>query len=124
MIILFLFISLFIGINIRTGVIVGVIALAIFLTYLFIKQSKKIAFIMLFTSLLGVGLSFIRPTFTKERYQLLVTEVKDNYYIGSSSFEKLYVYEKLFASSSQPLLTDESCFPLLSVHFGDTVAVS
>lgn len=49
---------------------------------------------MLFTSLLGVGLSFIRPTFTKERYRLLVTEVKDNYYIGSSSFEKLYVYEK------------------------------
>lgn len=94
MIILFLFISLFIGINIRTGVIVGVIALAIFLTYLFIKQSKKIAFIMLFTSLLGVGLSFIRPTFIKERYRLLVTEVKDNYYIGSSSLEKLYVYEK------------------------------
>ncbi|MBO5578565.1 MAG: MBL fold metallo-hydrolase [Bacilli bacterium] len=89
-----MFISLFIGINIRTGVIVGVIALAIFLTYLFIKQSKKIVFIMLFTSLLGVGLSFIRPTFTKERYRLLVTEVKDNYYIGSSSFEKLYVYEK------------------------------
>ena len=42
---------------------------------------------------MGVGLSFIRPTFIKERYQGVVIEVKDNYYIFSSTFEKIYVYE-------------------------------
>ena len=42
---------------------------------------------------MGVGLSFIRPSFTKERYSGFITEVKDNYFIFSSSLEKFYVKE-------------------------------
>ena len=44
--------------------------------------------------LAGVGLSFIRPSFSKKEYSSLVTEVKENYFLVSSSFEKLYVYQK------------------------------
>lgn len=39
-------------------------------------------------------MSFIRPSFNKNEYSSVVTEVKDNYFIVSSSFEKLYVYQK------------------------------
>lgn len=44
--------------------------------------------------LLGVGLSFIKFDYQKEEYSSVVMEVRDNYYIVSSSFEKLYIYEK------------------------------
>ena len=43
--------------------------------------------------LLGVGLSFIRPSFNRHNYNAVVIDVRDNYYIVSSSLERLYVYE-------------------------------
>ena len=49
---------------------------------------------MMISSLLGVGLSFIRPSFNKSEYVSVVTEVKDNYFIVSSSLEKMYIYQK------------------------------
>lgn len=44
-------------------------------------------------TIFGVGLSFIKPSFNKETYSGFIVEVKDNYFILSSSLEKLYVYE-------------------------------
>ena len=44
--------------------------------------------------LIGVGLSFIRPQFNKSEYCGIVEEVKENYFIFNSTFEKLYVYQK------------------------------
>lgn len=94
MIILFLFLSLFIGISIRYSIILGLIEAFFLLGFVIYRFSKKHACIALITILLGVGLSFIRFDFQKEKYQALVVEVKDNYVIVSSSLEKLYVYEK------------------------------
>lgn len=93
MIVLVLFLALFIGINIRENIIVSLIGLVLLLAFAFFKRGKRIAVLSIIVSLMGVGLSFIRPTFVKEQYQGVVVEVKDNYYIFSSSFEKMYVYE-------------------------------
>ena len=49
---------------------------------------------MIISSLIGVGLSFIRPSFNKKEYISVVEEVKENYFIVNSSFEKLYIYQK------------------------------
>lgn len=94
MILLFLFISLFIGINIKSFILLGIIEAALLLMFLYFRVSKKFSIISLGVILLGVGLSFISPRYEKEEYQSLVVEVKENYYIASSSFEKFYVYEK------------------------------
>ena len=62
--------------------------------FLFYKKNRRNIVIATILTLVGVGLSFIRPTFTKERYSGFVTEVRDNYFIFSSSLEKFYVSEK------------------------------
>lgn len=91
---LFLFLSLLIGINIRYAAILGIIEAVLLVGFVLYRYSKKIASISALCLLLGVGLSFIRFDFQKEVYKSIVIEVKDNYYIVSSSFERLYVYEQ------------------------------
>ena len=44
--------------------------------------------------MLGVGVSFIRISHNKTIYTGMVYEVKDNYYLMNSEFEKFYVYDK------------------------------
>lgn len=44
--------------------------------------------------LVGVGVSFIHLDFNKATYKGFVIESKTNYFLFSSSFEKLYVYNK------------------------------
>ena len=94
MTILFIFLALFVGINIRYSIVLGIIELVILILFVFFRLGKKIAIIALGASLLGVGLSFIRPSFNKEAYLSVVVESKDNYYIVNSSFEKLYIYQR------------------------------
>ena len=67
------------------------IALLIFVFY---RVGKKIAVIALGAFLIGVGLSFIRPSFNKEAYLSVVTETKNNYFIADSTLERFYVYQK------------------------------
>lgn len=92
--ILFLLLSLFIGINIRTSIIFGAIESVILLGFLFYRFGRKFALFSLISVLVGVSLSFIRFDFNKKEYSSLVVEVKENYFIVSSSLEKMYVYEK------------------------------
>jgi len=92
--ILFLFLSLYIGINIRVSIILGIIEALILLGFIFYRFSLKLALVSLGTILIGVSLSFIRPNFVKDEYKCLVTEVKENYFIVSSTFEKMYVSYK------------------------------
>lgn len=94
MILLVYFISLFLGINIRLYPVLGIIESLILLIFIFIRFNKKIALFSLLFVLSGVGLSFIRPSFNKSVYQSVIIEVKENYYIASSTFEKFYIYEK------------------------------
>ena len=94
MTLLLLFLALFTGINIRCSIFVGIFELCILLIFSFIRIGKKAALISLVASLIGVGLSFIRPSFNKEAYLSVVTESKDNYFIANSTLEKFYVYQK------------------------------
>ena len=94
MTVLFIFLALFVGINIRYSIVLGIIELVILILFVFFRLGKKMAIIALGASLLGVGLSFIRPSFNKEAYLSVVVESKDNYYIVNSSFEKLYIYQR------------------------------
>ena len=94
MILFVFFLSLFVGINIRVSLIAGLIELVLLLAFILYRFGRKIALISLGISLVGVGLSFIRPSFTKETYLSVVVESKNNYFIASSTFEKFYVYQK------------------------------
>ena len=94
MTLLLLFLALFTGINIRCSIIVGVIELCILLVFSFLRVGKKTALMSLVASLIGVGLSFIRPSFDKEAYLSVVTESKDNYFIANSTLERFYIYQK------------------------------
>ena len=91
---LFLFLALFIGINIRYAIALGIIELIALLIFVFYRVGKKIAVIALGAFLIGVGLSFIRPSFNKEAYLSVVTETKNNYFIADSTLERFYVYQK------------------------------
>lgn len=62
--------------------------------FVFFRFGKKTAIIALGASLVGLGLSFIKPNFNKEAYLMVVVESKENYFITSSSFEKFYVYQR------------------------------
>ena len=57
-------------------------------------KKKRYPLLSLIFAIVGVGLSLIIPSTTKSEYEALVSEVKDNYYIVSSSFEKMYVHEE------------------------------
>ncbi len=94
MIVFLLFLSLFVGINIRTGIVLGIIEAVILLAFGFYRFGKKTLLFMTISSLLGVGLSFIRPSYNKAEYLSVVEEAKDNYYIINSTFERMYVYQK------------------------------
>ena len=91
---LVLFILLFLGINVRVSIILGVIELVVVLSFAFYRFGKKIFIAGMISCLIGVGLSFIRPQFNKSEYSGVVEEVKENYFIFNSTFEKLYVYQK------------------------------
>ena len=86
--------SLFIGINIRLSIALGIIELLVLLIFIFFRFSKKTAIIALIFASVGVGLSFMRPSFAKSEYVGVVREVKENYFIFNSSLENFYIYQK------------------------------
>ena len=72
----------------------GIIEAIILLVFGFYRFGKKTLPLLAISSLLGVGLSFIRPSFEKAEYLSVVEEVKENYFIINSTFERMYVYQK------------------------------
>ena len=92
--VLVLFILLYLGINVRASIILGIVELIVILAFAFYRFGKKIFIIGMISCSIGVGLSFIRPNFNKSEYSGIVEEVKENYFIFNSTFEKLYIYQK------------------------------
>ena len=97
MIIFFIFISLLLGITLKTSyLVIGLVSL-LFFSFLFFKRKiKKGIVIYLSIFLLGFGISFINITYPKDKteYVGMVYQVKDNYFLFNSGGEKLYCYEK------------------------------
>ena len=97
MILLLVFLSLYIGINIRVSIVLGVIEALLLLAFTLVKFNKKTTLIMMCTTLVGImvphllSLSSIRSA-TKVEYKGMVAEVRENYFIFSSNLEKFYIY--------------------------------
>ena len=53
---------------------------------------------------MGVGMSYISFDFNKDSYKGVILESKENYFIMSSSLERLYVYESNNSTISDALL--------------------
>lgn len=94
MILLLVFISLTLGLALKWHLaFVLIIALSLFL-FLLLRFKKRIVVIAIISFLTGIGISYISFDFNKETYKGVVIESKENYFIISSSFEKLYVSSK------------------------------
>lgn len=95
MILLFFFISYWLGLSFRYCWYIFLLLILGIVFLLFKKYKKKFALISLSIFLLGVGVSFIKiENPKKQTFQGIVYEVKDNYFLFSSGLERLYVYEK------------------------------
>ena len=94
MIILFFFISLWLGISFKSC---WYIISWLFISILFIsfrKFGKKICFALTFVFACGIGISFIKFSYNTNTFPGIVYQAEDNYYLFNSRGEKFYVYEK------------------------------
>lgn len=95
MIILFYFLSYWLGLSFKYCWYIYILLIIGFIVFLFTKYTKKIALISMGLMFLGMGCSLIKIQYpNKTNYTGMVYEVKDNYYLLNSGFERLYVYEK------------------------------
>jgi len=92
---LFLLFAFIIGLNIRYGWVIGLLLAFVFVVISFKRKFSKKRKLILFSFLLiGFGISFINPSFNKSTYKGFVIDSKENYFIFSSDYERLYVYRK------------------------------
>lgn len=94
MIVFILFLFFWLGISFRKSIIVLGIVISLLLIIIFIKYKKKIGFLCVGLTVLGVGLSYIRIDFSFESYSGLIIDSHDNYFIMFSRGEKLYAHMK------------------------------
>ena len=94
MILLFLFISFWLGLSFRYSLlIIGIVALAI-IVFLFKRFGVKIGIIATSLFAIGFGVSHINIQHNSSYFEGFVYEVKNNYFLINASGEKLYVHEK------------------------------
>lgn len=91
---LILFVSFWLGLVLKNSPLGVSLVAILLLIYAFKRLSKKVAAIGLLVLSIGVSISFINIDIKKESYEGMVVEVSDNYYLLSSDFEKIYIYEK------------------------------
>lgn len=95
MILLFLFLSLWLGLLCRSNLIVFIPLLCIFLLFVLYRVSKKHTFFLIFSSFcFGLCLSFLNISTDRTECKGAIVETKENYYILDSFGERFYVYEK------------------------------
>lgn len=94
MIIFLFFLSFYLG-NVLTYSIFLFIGIAlVFLFFVYKRFKYPIALLCLGGIVLGLGYSFIKPTYSKKSYSGIVYTVKENYFLFNSGGERLYVYSK------------------------------
>jgi len=91
---LILFVAFWLGIVLRNSPLAVSAISVLVLTYALKRLSKKIAVVSLLVLSIGVSISFINIDIKKESYEGVVIEVTNNYYLLSSDFEIIYIYEK------------------------------
>ena len=94
MIIFLFFLSFYLG-NVLTYSIFLLIGIAlVFLFFVYKRFKRPMALLCLGGIVLGLGYSFIKPTYSKKSYSGIVYTVKENYFLFNSGGERLYVYSK------------------------------
>lgn len=94
MILLTVFIFIFLGLNFKNAIIPFSIVLISAFVYVFLRFKKKFLIIALISASIGVGVSYINFSFSNTKFEGVVIESKENYFILSNYLEKYYVYEK------------------------------
>lgn len=103
---LLLFLSIFIGIRIRYSLVAGIVELLVLFLFVLIKlKNKKILIPIAAIGVIGVGLSFIRPSYDRKVLTGVVITSKDNYFLISSKLERLYVSERAHSYEVGDILT-------------------
>lgn len=90
-------ISLILGLYfLRNNIVLSIVISLIYIVFIFVRFSKKYAFLLLTIFIGGAILGNIHHEYTSvdNIYSGIVVEVKKNYFIFESHFEKYYVYEK------------------------------
>lgn len=90
-----IFLFLFLGIKTHCSWLFFLFALILILIG-FLKKKKSLKWAICLSSIFifGFSISFIKPSFNKKTYSGFVIDSKTNYFIFSSSLEKLYVYNR------------------------------
>lgn len=80
----------------RNNIVLSIIISLIYLVFIFIRFNKKYAFLMLSIFIGGAILGNLKYEYSSQDniYQGMVVEVKKNYFLFQSHFEKYYVYEE------------------------------
>lgn len=95
MILFVIFLSLFLGINLRSTPVISLLIISYIFIRLFLKHKRKLLLMITGVFFVGFGISFIHINFgERENYEGIVYEVKDNYFLLNSGGEKLYCYSK------------------------------
>ncbi|MGM9873593.1 MAG: ComEC/Rec2 family competence protein [Bacilli bacterium] len=80
--------------NVKNNYAFFLILSGIYFIFLFRKLNRKHLILNAIVFLITSGISYIKISFDREIYNGMVIEAKENYFIFSSSLEKMYVYKK------------------------------
>ena len=94
MIILFFFLSFWLGLAFRYAIWLCLAISLVFLFFVFKRLHLKMMLICAGIILSGVSFSFVSFSYTKNQYDGIVYQAKDNYFLLNSGGERLYVYQK------------------------------
>lgn len=80
----------------RNNIALSIIISLIYLVFVFIRFNKRFALVLLMVFIGGALLGNLRIEYNnnEDTYQGMVVDVKENYFLFQSHFEKFYVYEK------------------------------
>ena len=80
----------------RNNIVFSIIISLIYIVFIFFRFNKKFASLLLIVFIGGVAIGHLNIEYNnaEQTYQGMVVEVKSNYFIFQSHFEKFYVYEE------------------------------
>ena len=109
MILLFIFLSFWLGLALSSAYIALSITALVFLLFVFKRFRLKLCLICSACCLLGFAFSFLKISspLNKNSYQGVVYTAKENYFLFNSGGERLYVYQKAHSYDIGDFLTIE-----------------
>lgn len=80
----------------KNNFVISIILCCLFIIFIFIRFKKKCGIIVLTIMAVGISLPYVCSLIQTDntRYEGVVVERKDNYYLFLSQFEKFYIYEE------------------------------